>query len=61
MVGDGIRAWPWSVALQWLAESAAVDLGKRAVPPEAAAALDASFAAQRSPGLAAALGHAGLT
>jgi hypothetical protein len=37
-----------------------MDLGEDGVPPEAVAVLDARFAAQRSPGLAAALGYAGL-
>jgi hypothetical protein len=34
-----------------------VDLGENAIPPLTAAVLDVSFATQRSPGLAAALGR----
>lgn len=60
-VGDEIRVWPWSVVLEWSNKVLGVDLGENGVPPLTAAVLDVSFAARRSPGLAAALGHSGLT
>jgi hypothetical protein len=60
-VGEGIKVWPWSVVLEWFDKVLGVDLGEYGVPPQAAAMLDASFAARKSPGLAAALGHARLT
>jgi len=61
VVGEGIRVWPWSVVVEWFDKVLGIDLGENGVPPEAAAVLDASFAARRSPGLATALGHARLT
>ena len=61
VVGEGTRVWPWSVVLEWLCQALGVDLGERGVLPEAAALLDASFAARRSPELASALGHRRLT
>jgi hypothetical protein len=61
VVGEGIKVWPWSVVLEWFDKVLGVDLGEEGVPPRAAAVLDAGFAAQKSPGLAAALGRAGLT
>lgn len=56
VVGDGIRVWPWSVVRDWFDQVLGAGPGERGVPPEAAAILDASFAARRSPGLATALG-----
>jgi hypothetical protein len=61
VVGEGIRVWPWSVVLEWFNKVLGVNLREDGVPLEAAAALDANFAARRSPGLAAALGRVGLT
>jgi hypothetical protein len=61
VIGGGTRIWPWSVVLEWLDQALGVDLGERGVPPDAAAVLDARFAARRSPALATALGLAGLT
>jgi hypothetical protein len=57
VVGEGTRVWPWSVALEWFDQALGVDLGERGVLPEAAAVLDAGFAARRSPGLATAVGN----
>lgn len=61
VVGEGTRVWPWSVVLEWLDQALGVDLGERGVLPQAAAVLDAGFAAMRSPALAAALGRRWLT
>lgn len=57
VVGDGIRVWPWSVVLEWSDKVLGLDIGEKAVPPLTVAVLDAGFATQRSPGLAAALGR----
>jgi hypothetical protein len=61
VVCESIRVWPWSVVLEWFDKVLGVDLDEHGVPPEAAALLDASFAARKSPALAAALGRASLT
>ncbi len=55
VVGDGIRVWPWSAALEWFQNVLVVDLGQNGVPPLTAAVLDVSFATRRSPELASAL------
>jgi hypothetical protein len=57
VVGDGIRVWPWSAALEWFHNVLGVDLGENGVPPLTAAVLEVSFATRRSPELASALGH----
>ncbi len=57
VVGDGIRVWPWSAALEWFQNVLVVDLGQNGVPPLTAAVLDVSFATRRSPELASALGR----
>lgn len=56
-VGEGTRVWPWAIVLEWFDQALGVDLGERGLLPEAAAVLDAGFAARRSPELAIALGH----
>jgi len=48
VVGDGIRVWPWAVVLEWFQSVQDVDVDEVGVLPEAAAVMDACFAARRS-------------
>lgn len=47
VVGNGIRVWPWAVVLDWFRSTMGLNSNETGILPEAAAVMDACFAARR--------------